>query len=225
MPYFKSACIVRELLIGFWELASLQVVHFASGWRRMKHASGTRQAWTALHVLLFVVVMGIVLGGRPAYADPACQAGAYTIFAPGSQEHRQFNVDEARRFSDAVSSHLAAMGIPSIPVELGNLDGDFVLEADEYPAVYGVQWVAFPGYSTSVNIGVEELVKHLNERTERCPQEVLVLGGFSQGANVIVQALARQGAGSLSAWAKSRIAFVALYGDPVFNNGGGCSGA
>src|SRR5581483_554143 len=90
----------------------------------------------------------------------------------------------------------------------------------EYPAVIGAQWVAFPGYFASVATGVNELISYLNQRVRSCPDEMTVLGGYSQGADVITSALARTGGGSFSDQAKAHMKYVALYGDPAYNNGG-----
>jgi len=105
------------------------------------------------------------------------------LYGRGSQETTLFGVPEARNFFSAVGSQLAARGIQSDFSELGNLDGDFNLEPGEYSAAYGLNWVAYPGYFPSVATGADELIEHLNDRTSRCPGEVVVLGGFSQGAH------------------------------------------
>ena len=64
-------------------------------------------------------------------------------------------------------------------------------------------------YGKSVNQGVAELHAFLNERHEKCPDEYFILGGYSQGAQVIGQTLP-----SMTTQVKEKIIFNALFGDP-----------
>lgn len=64
-------------------------------------------------------------------------------------------------------------------------------------------------YGSSVNDGVAELSLHLEDRAERCPGTVFVLGGYSQGAQVVGQAYER-----LGDRLRLRVGFSALFGDP-----------
>ena len=80
-------------------------------------------------------------------------------------------------------------------------------------------WLFNPGYEYSVNEGVAELVKFLNNRynyvVPACARETFILGGYSQGADVIRRALLGLG-GTLTPSARSHIGYVALYADPSF---------
>jgi len=171
----------------------------------------------------------------PAHADPGCQnGGAYILWARGSGQ--AIGDVEAQRFQWNVETSLNAAGIGTHAwAELGNLDGSVQGPnqypddpANEYPAV-GVGWAQVNGdYDNSVFIGVEELIANLNHRYTLgpvgmgCSTETAVLGGYSQGADLLGWALALTDGGSLfghpmpalTPAARSHIGFVAGYGDP-----------
>lgn len=65
-------------------------------------------------------------------------------------------------------------------------------------------------YGKSVNEGVNELGAVLKKRMETCPSTVFVLGGYSQGAQVIGETYIEK----LNASQRSRVVFSALFGDP-----------
>jgi hypothetical protein len=127
---------------------------------------------------------------------------------------------------------LANGGVSNAWAELGNLDGDVDLtqpnpmpnNSGEYPAVPVTDWHAVGGYYLSVWTGVQELITHLNHRygtatgnwVSNCSRETLVLGGYSQGADVIGTAIR---SGQLSQAVMDHIGYVALYGDPHFDPG------
>nr|WP_269440595.1 cutinase family protein [Micromonospora tarapacensis] len=98
-------------------------------------------------------------------------------------------------------------------------------DPNEFPAV-PVPWSLVTGqYYASVTTGTNELIAHLNDRYAgdgptgggSCSNETLVMGGYSQGAHAIGDALERTGYGSLSQAARDHIGYVALYGDPTSN--------
>jgi len=64
-------------------------------------------------------------------------------------------------------------------------------------------------YGKSVNQGVAELHAYLNARHQKCSNEFFILGGYSQGAQVIGQALP-----GISSNVKDKIVFNMLFGDP-----------
>ncbi|TCJ97483.1 cutinase [Nocardia alba] len=63
--------------------------------------------------------------------------------------------------------------------------------------------------------GVENLTALLNEAAAACPDQQLVLLGYSQGARVIGNTLAARTA--LTDRAAARISAIALFGSPLFN--------
>lgn len=64
-------------------------------------------------------------------------------------------------------------------------------------------------YGKSVKEGVAELRTYLDIRHRKCPNEFFILGGVSQGAQVVGQALP-----SISSSVKNKIVFNMLFGDP-----------
>ena len=69
-------------------------------------------------------------------------------------------------------------------------------------------------YAASVEQGRLELDAYLTDRAAECAGEVYVLAGWSQGAQVI-----GEGVDLLNQSIQDRIAYVALFGDPVLNTG------
>ena len=67
-------------------------------------------------------------------------------------------------------------------------------------------------YRNSVIEGVGEFTAYLEARGTGCPDEVLLVGGFSQGAQVIRRSLFLLGEGT-----RDRIAHVALFSDPTLH--------
>jgi predicted esterase/PKD repeat protein len=70
----------------------------------------------------------------------------------------------------------------------------------------------FNRYYESVADGAEELTWFLEDRLTSCPFQQVILGGYSQGAHVVGDALYK-----LKPYFRPRINYVALYGDPKFN--------
>ena len=64
-------------------------------------------------------------------------------------------------------------------------------------------------YGKSVKEGVAELRTYLDIRHRKCPNEFFILGGVSQGAQVVGQALP-----NISSGVKNKIVFNMLFGDP-----------
>ena len=64
-------------------------------------------------------------------------------------------------------------------------------------------------YGKSVKEGVAELRAYLDARHRKCPNEFFILGGISQGAQVVGQALP-----NISSGVKNKIVFNMLFGDP-----------
>lgn len=190
-------------------------------------------------LFMFVTLLGcflVAFGPTEAKADPECvDRGAYVLFARGSGE--KFDGSRAQSFRHHIMRSLADAGISSKWAELGNVDGSVKPSegrgpndpAHEYPAVPVNDWNAVKllnpwYYSGSVTTGKNELVAHLNDRysgngpkgTGACANETLVLGGYSQGADVVGWALRSS---ELSQAAKDHIGYAALYGDPKFDPG------
>ncbi|GIH06658.1 hypothetical protein Rhe02_47250 [Rhizocola hellebori] len=140
----------------------------------------------------------------------------HLVFARGSGAG--LGSPEALKFFDTARTQLTAVGLSSSIAEVGDLDNNGVVGLGEYPALYGFGWVMFPTYSGSVDWGVTELINYLNDRVTRpgCQREAIVLGGYSQGADVVGTALQDP---RLHLEALSHIAYMATYGDPRHNTG------
>lgn len=67
-------------------------------------------------------------------------------------------------------------------------------------------------YRNSVIEGVGEFTTYLEDRGTECPDEMFLVGGFSQGAQVIRRSLFLLGKGT-----RDRIAHVALFSDPTLH--------
>lgn len=83
-----------------------------------------------------------------------------------------------------------------------------------YSAVIGES--SYGEYRQSVQDGAEELAGYLADEMTRCPSQYNVLGGYSQGAQVVGEAMAMmhsRGQDNLL----SRLGHVDLFGDPKFN--------
>lgn len=190
----------------------------------------------SLCIVLFVSATVSLSLPKTAYADPGCvDGGVYVVFARGSGE--KIGGIHAETFATSITKSLKARGLNTAFVELGNLGGatpkdrNPPADSDAYPAVggppYKMAWQQVSGkYGGSVEKGTNELVNHLNYRVMKCPKanETFVLGGYSQGADVVGWALERigkPGGWSLSQQARNQIGYVALYGDPKFYTGSG----
>lgn len=146
--------------------------------------------------LLASVGLAVVGPASPAGAvGPVCQnGGVLLVFARGSGAKLNPRSNEAVRFFTAVSSQLGS--IPNALVQVGDEDedgdsgdgwGGVDQEKSEYPAVAWNQWINadgswgldLSGYNTSRETGTNGLVSFLTQRN--CPQEAIVLGGYSPG--------------------------------------------
>jgi hypothetical protein len=87
--------------------------------------------------------------------------------------------------------------------------------ANPYPAVKVTLHVR-RDYLPSVNRGVRSAERNVTDLERLCPRSELVLGGYSQGAQVVHGALARLGLNEAA-----HIAATVLFGDPYFNAGEG----
>jgi hypothetical protein len=159
---------------------------------------------------LIVSTFGFLI---PALADHTPLCGDVTVvFARGSgQDLRE---REAPVFFDSVDNRLG-VDVRVTRYELGTESQG----GARYPAVGGwrdvleaeASWTGFLGgrYRASVAAGVTELTSYLTQRADACPGEIFVVGGYSQGAQVVGEALFE-----LNSATRDRIAFVALFSDP-----------
>jgi|GEM_PF-4114122 len=165
----------------------------------------------------------VLVFSTPAHAvpnGPGCHPGSvHVVWARGSGSNLYAN--EFQAFAGGLARQRSVLKLPALMsfVEVGNFDKDDKLKSREYHAVGIEDWHdkrLLDGYGKSVEIGTNELIAYLNHRVSRpgCDKEAIVLGGYSQGADVIGWALERNGWGSLNGQVRSQIAYVAFYGDP-----------
>jgi len=122
------------------------------------------------------------------------------------QEGERFLEDLKERIAPPVSASDYRLGDPGF--------GDYSYPATGNPAeLLFYRGFGVLGYNDSVKIGVREFEAYIEDRSAECPDEVYVVAGYSQGAHVIGNGLDRIGEE-----VRDRIAFVALFGDPVRNN-------
>ncbi len=72
-------------------------------------------------------------------------------------------------------------------------------------------WWPWGDYQNSVADGEEETVGYIKDEIAHCPEQQIVLGGYSQGADLMGRAIFK-----LTAFERSRVAALNLFGDPKF---------
>lgn len=138
------------------------------------------------------------------------------IFARGSGQEVGQDKGEAARFRSQLLSRIGDKSKFNF-YELGSES----YGGNQYPAVnvsdlmngnaIGAKMSGGMGndYGKSVNQGVAELNAYLTARHRKCPKEFFILGGYSQGAQVVGQTLP-----GISSDIKQKIVFTMLFGDP-----------
>ncbi|WLQ06104.1 PxKF domain-containing protein [Arthrobacter oryzae] len=141
-----------------------------------------------------------------------------TVFARGSGQG--LFEGEATKFKDEIDARIDGPAIthhyelgsemieghayPALPV--GSQDWDRALRSLGAAATGGGGF----SYGASVDEGVEELHAYLKARASTCPDSLFVLGGYSQGAQVVGETYNEK----LSDDLKRRVVYQALFGDP-----------
>ncbi|WP_419552855.1 cutinase family protein [Candidatus Poriferisodalis sp.] len=198
-------------------------------------------------LLLIAAVVAATLFGsaRQALAEqPEC--GEVTIvWARGSGQPTVSGPDhdafwEGLRFQSEIAYGLPEWLSIGAIYELGRDNDDFgisysypayELTGDDVIAVlrqrgrpaWPAEFIRPGGYVDSVVEGMQELRSFLVLRATACPDEVFVLGGYSQGAHVVAKAFSGHTFETYPAdvdveipkWVRDRVGFVALFGDPT----------
>ncbi len=191
-----------------------------------------RRAVTPRRTALTVLCAGLVLA---AGCTPVAPRGLFTVpegpcadatmlWARGSS--MPVRSGEARaaqqRFRDGMAAEAPGLAVGTL--ELGDLDADGTVDEGGYPAVpgglmAGLDTRAVPatdlpvigGFIESVRLGADELASVLGTLHERCPEQVFVVAGISQGAEAVMRGLAL-----LPPHLLDRVAAVHVFGDPGF---------
>lgn len=182
-----------------------------------------RSSFTYIKIgLLLIVVVSTLLvflfENQVQSANSSC-SDVQLIFARGSGE--RIDGDNYEKFTKQITNRIKAP-LTWTQYELGEGWDGYRNPDNLYPAIsvdgwnavthgLGAQVTAGDGfrYGLSVTKGVGELQLFLLNKTLQCPDTKFVLGGYSQGAQVVGEALA-----GISARVKNNIVFVALFGDP-----------
>lgn len=173
-------------------------------------------------VLAAGLALLVVLGGVPAVLDavdepPECP-DATVVFARGSGQEP--GATEAEVLFAAVAERRSDLAIELVELGADGGHGGFAYPAaGGRRAMLGARVGSGSGerYFASVEEGRAEAVAAVAEQLDECPDQRLVLAGYSQGAQVIGEALFDLPADDLD-----RVAFVALFGDPkLLTNGQG----
>lgn len=168
-------------------------------------------------IAAFIVsLLSVIVFGANASAmsiDKACE-NVDIVFARGSgqnlgqSESSRLKLEIEARISKSSTLNFYELGTESYgghkypAIDVGNVFNGNPIGA----------WVSAGqsnDYGKSVDAGVGELYNYVVARNAKCPNARIVLGGYSQGAQVVGQTLPK-----FSDAVKSKIDFVALFGDP-----------
>lgn len=175
-----------------------------------------RSRWSSIGVTALLTVL-VTPGSAAATHDVVACADVSLVFARGSGQ--SLGAGEATRFFSATGAQIGtATRVNAYEVGTQPHGGTV------YPAV-GVgtdsaasfanligadaSWTGLGRYNRSVAAGVTETAAYLSGRAARCPAERFVVAGYSQGAQVVGNALA---ASALAV--RDRVRYVGLFGDP-----------
>lgn len=176
--------------------------------------------WAGSVLLLALLLSGsaVLLAAPVRAAEPTC-GDVTVVFARGSgqrlgqRESAAFFAGLSARLGTEVRANAYELGTaryggssyPAVGVGLDSSDAfENLLDA-------GAFWSGSAGgrYRGSVAAGAAELRGYLGQRLAACPAERFVLGGYSQGAQVVGDALP-----TLARAVRDRVVFVSLFGDP-----------
>lgn len=167
---------------------------------------------TIAAVAIAVNITALTTSAKAKKVDNKCTLTT-TVFARGSGQ--EINAKEADTFHKQLEYRVGKDRVNFYELGSESYGGN------QYPAVnvsdimngnaIGAKMSGGMGndYGKSVNQGVAELNAYLHARHRKCPKEFFVLGGYSQGAQVIGQTLP-----GISSDIKQKIVFTMLFGDP-----------
>src|SRR5580765_855125 len=160
-----------------------------------------------IRVMVGLVLLAPAVPVQTAAATVDCK-DVHVVWArganldPGAFDFNRFvNLDLLPRIGAPVTTSVYQLGVTAF-------NGKKYLPVDDIGLILELFSTVLSPYWDSVQTGKDELSAYLTDRAAQCPNEVYILGGFSEGANVL-------GAGlfDLPQSVRDRIAFVALFGD------------
>lgn len=173
-----------------------------------------------LSLLGFASLASALFTPQPLHAlkiDDKCEK-VEVIFARGSgdgeptdEEAKEYFTEIERRLNNPIKSHHYALGTESY----NGYKYPHVAVGGGWSYLTGINAFVTAGdhfvYKNSVNQGVNELQSYITQRHTKCMESdtLYVLGGYSQGAQVIGQALPK-----LNKNIRDDIVYIALFGDP-----------
>lgn len=186
---------------------------------RRSHAQETSQRRSRSRVIT-MVVLALAVAGLPASTGLTAAAAdtcpdVELVWARGSGE--PLEADSYQKMRDEMEKRLGQGDITFDSYEVGANDSH---HHRGYPAVGIKGWDVSNAlgaavsageaetYGWSVDQGAFSAAEHVTGRHVRCPATQFVMAGFSQGAQVIGEALRNVSS------AADNVAFVALFGDP-----------
>ncbi|MCK9641747.1 MAG: cutinase family protein, partial [Prolixibacteraceae bacterium] len=178
-----------------------------------------------------IFVAGLLLSSLKSYGEPSTCSDLLVVFARGSGQNNGKIISDGVYANSGLrdDEKQSKVFFDEIDKRTNNLNTEYVSLHDfggrynqyGYAAV-GV-WDGFTHkpnhrkdvanrYYESVTDGAEELAWYLEDKLTSCPFQQVILGGYSQGAHVVGDALPK-----IQPMLRARINYVALYGDPKFN--------
>jgi hypothetical protein len=194
---------------------------------------------SVLPIALFSLVLfgsaNLAFGEKIDNSSPGC-VDVIILFARGSSQNKtQVSLDdpfsdgfrreepEAGVFFQSFKSHLdreypkveyKAHSVHDFP-NIGNNAGYRAVAAFSPPYANVLEaelgWLAAGDYRSSVRSGADETAWFIKDQLQKCPDQKIVLGGYSQGAQVAGDSLFL-----LTQEERENIGGVALFGDPKF---------
>ncbi len=174
---------------------------------------------------LLITPLRVVIGESSECKDVAI------IFARGSGQNLEHNYlnetsnpitfgrAEPQSFAFFEEINKRTTGLSVERVSLHNFEGRYnqygyeaVDVVDGFTSKPNHRTDVYNRYYESVADGAEELAWYLEDKLTSCPFQTVILGGYSQGAHVVGDAMFK-----IKPNFRPRIAYVALFGDPKFN--------
>lgn len=174
-------------------------------------------ALSAILVLLFSSLLGVVAPTQIASAGPSTCFDVEAVWARGSgqkleaKEHNRFAEQLKQRIKSPLTLNIYELGsggvtslnYPAVSVEPNGWNiivpiGAKISAGQRY------------AYGNSVRAGSAEVTKYIEQRLAACPNTIFILGGYSQGAQVIGEAYSDR----IPDAHKHHIVFNMLFGDP-----------